>query len=966
LLQRGVAPDTRRASILRGLFEARSATVHSPSRDAHAGAARLGRADVLWQAWSDAAGLIAQRHPRQALERVTAAVRIHALESDGVAGIVDLELSALLAQCAEEGYQPVGALQWCDRARDTLLHGILARWPQEGSIDGELVHMIELLTRSAIAPQEREGWARAWAVARGVRLLCELAERRVRLLAQVSGARAADEALEDLPRDLLALHEASGAAFGESELADIEFAFGECLTERHPEEAFRHFDWVSRARGVGDGLGLHGAVNAANCLLRCGRFAEAESRYGSLESLFEMRGDYAGAARIWTSECIARWKRTHDPAVRHQVIGAIKMFEETLHGHGDPYTLFTQKRFIEQAYLLLLTANASAADRSDGRLDEMLAALWALQSRDQLARLEEAMPSEPWEAMLAREWRPLAATKTLLAALPGVGIVHIVAGIDVMVWIIYGADPSGNFRFAAACLDADSAGPVAGVLAAMDEQIAADKVGDALAVYNLDARIDRLGEQIGKALPPDWRAVLDGMQILVYMPHPFGNVDEFPLGAVRFDGRSLMDRMPLMRSPNVAHLRELMSPSRPGLAPQRRAVVVTGAPDLAGDRLEALDSEAALVQSDLRRFGFDTVCEPDARRNQLRDWLDGDAGALHYLGHGLASEVYEALPLPCGEHFGPLDADKLDGFKVPFVFICACVAARVRHGAGGYSVGTASKLVERGAPGVICFSTPVPERHAYRLARRFYREAKERPLSEAVRGTLQTSAGDVPAYARLAFTAYGDPDFRLPDMAGEQPVRLLSQRNSSWASALRKYCVLRTPDAKAVLKLKLATAPAGLRTAVEAWIEVAFQSPARRDDELLERWEREALQSPEANDAERLTLRAAILLERAHANGLDCLPLRPDTAPAAVRRAHDEAVFLARLGSALFDTGLNGLGCTLAGRVIVCDQNDAVGVAPQYLREGREKLLAFELLSPFVRDLRLGNATILKHFGHPA
>ena len=63
------------------------------------------------------------------------------------------------------------------------------------------------------------------------------------------------------------------------------------------------------------------AINAANCLLRLGRFAEAESRYGALESLFEMAGDMPGAARVWMAENIAAWKGRHDPSIRYSLVG---------------------------------------------------------------------------------------------------------------------------------------------------------------------------------------------------------------------------------------------------------------------------------------------------------------------------------------------------------------------------------------------------------------------------------------------------------------------------------------------------------------------------------------------------------------------------------------------------------------------------------------------------------------------
>jgi len=68
------------------------------------------------------------------------------------------------------------------------------------------------------------------------------------------------------------------------------------------------------------------------------------------------------------------------------------------------------------------------------------------------------------------------------------------------------------------------------------------------------------------------------------------------------------------------------------------------------------------------------------------------------------------------------------------------------------------------------------------------------------------------------------------------------------------------------------------------------------------------------------------------------------------------------LGGALFDTRLNGLGHSMRGRVITIDQNDARPAALS-LRQGRERLLECEALSPFVRQLSELDGRLLERYG---
>jgi hypothetical protein len=499
-------------------------------------------------------------------------------------------------------------------------------------------------------------------------------------------------------------------------------------------------------------------------------------------------------------------------------------------------------------------------------------------------------------------------------------------------------------------------------LRAMHDHIAADASGDVLGMEALERELERLGESIAGDLPNEWREVLGAMERVIYLPHPFANVDEFPLAGLRIGGRWLGERIPITRSPSVNHLRELLSPNRATLLANRAAKIMVGSLTLGDEVLASTRDATRLASAALGALGFDAVVDEAADGATLMQWLDGGAGALHYIGHGIANEVMEALPLAGGEAFGPLDADRLNGNRVPFVFCCACVAARVRSGAGGYQAGVVSKLIERGAPAAVAFSTPVVESRGYALARRFYREASRLPFGEAARATMADA--ELPAYVRLSMTAYGDPAFMLTSVARGERVSTLQGELGSWDAAVRSHCVLRTAETEASLRAALARVPPAIAVRLEGWLDGAFREPVRSTPDELDALERAALEVEAPSDVARLSVRAAVCAERLHASGVDGAPMTLKD-PMAARSLLKCADFLMMLGGALFDSRLNGLGHSMRGRVVTIDQNDATAVVVS-LREGRRQLLECEPLSPFVRALRDLDGRLLEHYGHPA
>jgi hypothetical protein len=318
--------------------------------------------------------------------------------------------------------------------------------------------------------------------------------------------------------------------------------------------------------------------------------------------------------------------------------------------------------------------------------------------------------------------------------------------------------------------------------------------------------------------------------------------------------------------------------------------------------------------------------------------------------------------LTSNDMFRALDLDYLTGFKTPFVFLCACEAARIRHGAGGYQIGLASKLVERGAPAVVAFSMPIPETRAFEIVRIFYRQAFRRPFGVAVRDSQKELIQQLPAYAWLALSAYGDPNLRLPAMVNNEHVPMSADRAHTWHSHLRSYAVLRTEPARQLMWNELSSVPTQLRSLVREFLASAFLDPSCSSDGVLDRLEEKSLSVLRDSGVGLLSIRAAICLERAHRIGLDANPIRWPEPGDATRRLLYELHFVAVLGVTLFDTRLNGLGCALMGRLITWDQGN-LDHSAVFLQQGIEKLKECASLSPYVRRIVDESISIVQQFG---
>ena len=907
-----------------------------------------------WRAWMDAREALARGRPWDAMQRLERLAVLHGRAGGGLAGV---EVSSVVAECLARGHQPEAAIDAAERLHDDLFAFAERAGRDAEPIADELRLALAELTGAEGLTVSSEDIVGSWALGRGLELLLDAAVLETDVLAEAHSHGAAREIAERVDDDLGRFHAIFGVAFGTAELGTVELARGNAWTEVDVERALGHFE-----AAVGwSGENLSASVNAANCLLRLGRFAEAEARYSALEPAFEHRGDNLGAARVWAAECIAAWKDRRDPGIRQSLVGAIKFFEDNLPDTADPVTLHTLKRFNEPALTLLVAVIAASTDRSDERVEELLSALWALQRSELRAELEREAPTDDtWGALHARQSRRLEITKAMLEPFPATRVVHVCSATDELVFVAYGYD-ADDLRVETSLLAEGGERTLGRFLELMSEQLAADLRRDEAQLAQIDEELAACGDALGSALAPGFVELLRSADHVYYMPHPYGALDMFPLGGLRFGGEWLATSTTITRTPTPNHLRENLASTRPVPAANAVARVVTGDPDAGPAALRLLQAEANRAVHILGVLGFDSAAVEDASAQDLVGLLDGGAGALHYLGHGVASDVYEGLPLHSGDVLRPVHLDALPGFTTGFVFICACEAGGVRHGAGGYQTGVASRIVERGAPGVLAFTHPIVEERASSVVREFYPRARELPFGQAVRETQRRLAPAVPAYAWLALAAFGDPQLTLTGLAGKGEIGTSSGGARTWHSALRSFAALRTDAAREAALEAVSTAPDSLAALARELLESAFREPPTPGPAWLEALDEAALGAADASPPGRLSLHAAVVLERAHAVGLDAFPIRfpePEDASALFR----ELVLVAQIGATLFDTRLNGLAHALVGRLLAWSDGDLTHAGVP-LSQASEKLLEAVPHSPFLARIRVESDGIVRQFG---
>jgi CHAT domain len=601
--------------------------------------------------------------------------------------------------------------------------------------------------------------------------------------------------------------------------------------------------------------------NAANELARSGRLDEATTSFRAVRSAFQELSDVDAVLRVDHSLLFARWQFGGHEGIDPDLNELTDRYQVLLADSADrdPMTPVRRENLAQAQRLLLSVVAARVADsREDAAL--VVRVIDELREREPARRKDidgERAPFLPTvsDVLLRR-----------LSRLPDTCVLLAEGGVDCVVLVAIGR-PAG-----AAELTTRVALAGAEMLSCVETLIgAARDTGDALIAESLPLRSpasDRLratAQRLWTELPPDVRQLIESCTTVFYSPSIRTGLDELPIELVHTGDDWLGLTHRVVRAPSPAHLAHILAPNAVPRALQPSAYVLRAEdPAELGELLNA-DADAARTKRVLAAvLGLAATLQDAPTAEEALAQLDAGHRVVHYVGHGAAGELGEALFLG---HDESIDTRALAGLapqRTPFVYLSCCLAGRARYLQGGDEVGFGVELLERGAPGVMAATYAVPDRACSDLAVAFYRECGSHQAGEALRrARAALDASGVHPVAWSAFSLQGDPNWSVGDTRSGTPD---SREVALDALAhLGRFAASRSDQDReaALAALAVESATDGPTTAIAEWIATAF-TPAGLPDPERERICR-ALSDHDRCAA--ATLRALLSLERLAADG---------------------------------------------------------------------------------------------------
>jgi hypothetical protein len=435
-------------------------------------------------------------------------------------------------------------------------------------------------------------------------------------------------------------------------------------------------------------------------------------------------------------------------------------------------------------------------------------------------------------------------------------------------------------------------------------------------------------------LPEALRISLEQAATIFYLTSAYGQMSELPIELLWTGNEWLGTARTISRFPSLGNLMETLSPNRIPAKLEASALIVRADPDLSYG-----DQEASGVAEKLGALEVTVKEERRPQVRKLRRALNEGLRAFHFVGHGVAGSLGEAMPIGAKGSLAPADFSQLGGARTPFVFLNACEVGRMREGAAGGPAGFAARLVQKGAPAVVACLQEVPDRVAADIAVAFYDAAERNPVGGAL--TLARASMDAVPYPPSCWGAYvlfGDPLFIL----GGKGCRVQQARNQTlkWADHVTRF---------------VATRASAEREAALDMLAVTRRDADRRFGALLNRaagWLKTALQPAVAGEyGKRLELcRQVATVDVAAAGSLrillamECLEEVHPANPPSIIEAHTGLT----LGAALHDN--IAWPAFVAWMARNADAEAAVEIKP-LLDEAEGMLEAWALSEPAVAKL---------------
>jgi hypothetical protein len=280
-------------------------------------------------------------------------------------------------------------------------------------------------------------------------------------------------------------------------------------------------------------------------------------------------------------------------------------------------------------------------------------------------------------------------------------------------------------------------------------------------------------------------------------------------------------------------LLELLSPNRMPSRLQGPALIVRAGDS---DDLMSADVEIDAVTRQLAAMKIEVDVDRSPRVTGVRAALDEGRRVLHYCGHGFAGELGESLMLGGNEMLAPHDFSQFSGAGTPFVYLSTCEVGRSRMTTTGSAAGIATRLIEKGAPGVVGCLQLVPDSVAQAMAIAFYEAAAVRPAADALR-VARGQLSRFPPACWGAFVYFGDPLLHVSADSIAGGTRATTLR---WDSFVGRHLAVRSPESRERIlnAIRQADLAADLAShtldSVAGWLETSFEpaEPEMMDSRL--------------------------------------------------------------------------------------------------------------------------------------
>jgi hypothetical protein len=586
--------------------------------------------------------------------------------------------------------------------------------------------------------------------------------------------------------------------------------------------------------------------NIANQQAKLGRHAEAIEAFGRCAEAFDAAGQTEPALRARHGALVSRWEQGDNAALLLAPLeDVLRGYEQLVEADESRADVASQNLHVGNRLWL------SVASRQIGPAvppERFLHQLYA--SREGDARAHTA-----WHlaASTGRAPQPFDQVSLLLARLAHEPADWLVLALEsgvgevLVVTLVGGAVELPERLVVERFSDA--------AVQALQKLLAARRAANlAIASHALaataapDADFEAACSALWRSLPPRTRERLSAAGTVMFVPEPYGSLDETPLELLH-DGQGYLGlRHSIVRAAGWRQLAQSLAPNFVDAAGRGLFALVRGAVLPIVGVLTRADDETAQVKAHARQRFTEVLDLKDPTLPEFEAVLQQGPDVLHFTGHSYADDAGETLVLREDASAGVPELAVPRPHPAPLGIFCSCLVGLHRTTHRGLARGIASTLLEAGAPAVVAAMVPLPDQvgHDFALALHFH--AASKPIGAAVQAARFTLSRRFHPATWGCFALFGRADAPLLAQIEAPPPR--------WPALLARCLATRgvgLPALRNAMALDAGLPPA-LAERVPAWLAtVATSKPS--------------LPVPPLHEAELdgLPADAAIALHAAHA-----------------------------------------------------------------------------------------------------